>query len=243
MSGFENIFTRGIRLKQEDRRAAIDIDRFGAETARQKAIDDANIGYGHVGAQQTAADAAMLNAQSGNKPYGLPSTYLAAPSTASFSSPSTTTIQRSGNTYSNLSGYAGGGAVAAPGMDMTHPMYTKYLAAMHRAGMMDRVQPPEMVIPKMAQYDAQNRMALAQQTVNGGTQGFAQGGMVDTGGKQVLGPGTGKSDSIPAMIDGKHPAALSNGEFHFPKQAVDFYGTKVLDAMVAKARQALKLKG
>lgn len=72
--------------------------------------------------------------------------------------------------------------------------------------------------------------------------GFAQGGAVDVGGMQVLGPGHGKSDSIPAVIDGQRPAALSTGEFIFPKKVVDYYGTKFLDAMVSKARQALKEK-
>jgi hypothetical protein len=59
---------------------------------------------------------------------------------------------------------------------------------------------------------------------------------------QVLGPGDRKSDSIPAIVDGKQPAALSTGEFIFPKKVAEYYGTKFLDAMVAKARQALREK-
>jgi hypothetical protein len=43
-------------------------------------------------------------------------------------------------------------------------------------------------------------------------------------GQHVQGPGTGTSDSIPTMIDGQTPAALSNGEFVIPKKTVDAIG-------------------
>jgi hypothetical protein len=42
---------------------------------------------------------------------------------------------------------------------------------------------------------------------------FAGGGPVSDGGGPVRGPGTGTSDSIPAVIDGKRPARIANGEF------------------------------
>jgi hypothetical protein len=44
------------------------------------------------------------------------------------------------------------------------------------------------------------------------------------GGGVVSGPGTSTSDSIPAVIDGQQPAALSNGEAVLNKPAVDLVG-------------------
>jgi hypothetical protein len=119
-----------------------------------------------------------------------------------------------------------------------HPLYKQYLSAMHNAGMLQRVEPPEAVLPRMAQQQAQKRMAMAQQTNAGGTMGYAAGGAVDTAGSQITGPGTGKSDSIPAVIDGQKPSALSNGEFHIPRNIVEYYGTKFFDTLVEKARTA-----
>lgn len=81
--------------------------------------------------------------------------------------------------------------------------------------------------------------------------GMADGGMVpDMGGalSQAAGPQVdGKmvidddpfagEDSIPAMIDGQHPAALDSGEMVIPKDVVLFYGTQKLQQMIEKARQ------
>lgn len=81
--------------------------------------------------------------------------------------------------------------------------------------------------------------------------GMAEGGMVpEVGGglDQALGPQVdGKMvvddnpnadvDSIPAMIDGEHPAALDSGEMVIPKDVVLFYGTQKLQQMIEKARQ------
>jgi len=69
--------------------------------------------------------------------------------------------------------------------------------------------------------------------------GYAQGGPIAVGGRQVLGPGTGKSDSIPAVIDGEQPAALSTGEFVMPVEAVQHFGLDRLNKMVAQARKGL----
>jgi hypothetical protein len=69
------------------------------------------------------------------------------------------------------------------------------------------------------------------------TSGYAEGGAIAVGGRQVLGPGDGKSDSIPAVIDGKRPAALSTGEFVFPVEAVRHFGMDRLNKMVEAARK------
>jgi hypothetical protein len=67
--------------------------------------------------------------------------------------------------------------------------------------------------------------------------GYAQGGPVAVGGRQVVGAGNGKSDSLPAIIDGERPAALSTGEYVFPVEAVRHFGLDKLNKMVEAARQ------
>lgn len=56
---------------------------------------------------------------------------------------------------------------------------------------------------------------------------LADGGM-------VRGPGTGRSDSVPAMIDGEQPARVSNGEIVVPGHIVQKIGKRVLDELIAK---------
>jgi hypothetical protein len=53
----------------------------------------------------------------------------------------------------------------------------------------------------------------------------------------VRGPGTGTSDSVPAVIDGKKPARLSAGEFVIPEKAVRFHGTKVFKKLIEEAEE------
>lgn len=54
--------------------------------------------------------------------------------------------------------------------------------------------------------------------------GFAEGG-------RIVGPGTGTSDSIPALVDGRRPIAVSNGEFIQPVKAVEHYGVGMMEAI------------
>lgn len=149
------------------------------------------------------------------------------------------------DSYMGYEGYAEGGAInVAPntGPDpFTTQMYSQYVKGMKAAGM--KPKPYNEAIPAMAQMRSSMMEKLAQQTNAGGSmgmQGYAQGGAIDVSGQQVVGPGTGKSDSIPATVDGSTPSALSNGEFVFPRKAAEYYGTKLLDAMVEKARQSVK---
>ena len=69
---------------------------------------------------------------------------------------------------------------------------------------------------------------------------FAAGGIVpDASGKMVVDTDPdAETDSIPAMIDGKQPAALDSGEFVIPREAVLFWGTDKLQKMIDKAREA-----
>lgn len=54
--------------------------------------------------------------------------------------------------------------------------------------------------------------------------GFAEGG-------HIRGPGTGTSDSIPALINGTTPIAVSNNEFIQPEKAVNKYGLGFMEAV------------
>jgi phage-related minor tail protein len=54
--------------------------------------------------------------------------------------------------------------------------------------------------------------------------GFADGG-------RITGPGTGTSDSIPALVDGKRPISVSDGEWIQPKASVDYYGPGFMEAV------------
>ena len=68
--------------------------------------------------------------------------------------------------------------------------------------------------------------------------GMAGGGAVPAAGKMVIDTDpNARTDSIPAMIDGEQPAALNSGEFVFPTDVTNYYGTKMLGGMIEKARQ------
>lgn len=68
--------------------------------------------------------------------------------------------------------------------------------------------------------------------------GFADGGMVKkpshyAAGGIIRGPGTGTSDSIPAVIDGEVMARVSDNEYRIPAAVVDKIGKAQLDKLVA----------
>jgi len=67
---------------------------------------------------------------------------------------------------------------------------------------------------------------------------MARGGGVNVDGKMVVDPNpNAPTDSIPAMIDGKQPAALDSGEFVIPKHAVMFHGVDKLNKLIAQAEK------
>lgn len=61
-------------------------------------------------------------------------------------------------------------------------------------------------------------------TLFGSFFGFSEGG-------HIKGPGTGTSDSIPAIVDGRRPIAVSNNEFIQPDKAVRHYGVGFMEAV------------
>lgn len=65
----------------------------------------------------------------------------------------------------------------------------------------------------------------------GGEYWYADGGLVE-------GPGTGRSDSVPAVIDGEVPARVSNREYVIPHAVVMKVGRDFLDGLRAKYHRA-----
>lgn len=75
-----------------------------------------------------------------------------------------------------------------------------------------------------------------------GAMAFANGGEIpdprDVSGRMVMDTDpNAPTDSIPAMVDESMPAKLDSGEFVFPKDVVQFFGTDKLNKMIAQARQ------
>lgn len=266
MASFEEDFARALESKLAKQSAQTEL--VTAQTAevgedtRAQALDTAFSG----GTFAAYSDPAQVNALRRNlagrgfgsaipKQPSAPLDYTSQPQAINFtqntgsafrtSAPTTpTSVYQNGSSYSQF-GYAEGGMVSAgtnPTDMRMSPLYKQYVKAMKNAGLGKSVKSAEEVIPMLAQQQAMLSQKLAKQTDMGGTGalGFADGGEVDVGGALLDGPGTGKSDSIPAIIDGEQPAALSKGEFVIPQKVVDYYGTKFLDAMVDKARMAIK---
>jgi len=74
---------------------------------------------------------------------------------------------------------------------------------------------------------------------DGGVMGMGSGGISDLGsysdgGRMLRGPGDGVSDSIPAMIGGKQPARLADGEFVVPARIVSELGNGSSEAGARK---------
>jgi hypothetical protein len=82
--------------------------------------------------------------------------------------------------------------------------------------------------------------AVSSQDIPGG-QAVAQA----VAGRQVFGQsdGSGEDDALPAVIDGKRPAALTSGEFVWPVKAVQFYGMDRLNKMLAAAEKGMAPQG
>jgi hypothetical protein len=102
----------------------------------------------------------------------------------------------------------------------------------------------------------QGRSPNPQAVISAFIQTFGQDALQDlvariqqtSGGQQVGGMGAmgdGQSDSIPAMIDGQQPAAISSGEYIVPADVVSHLGNgsthagaQQLDGMVGRTRMA-----
>lgn len=68
---------------------------------------------------------------------------------------------------------------------------------------------------------------------------YAEGGPIPREGGQITGPGDGLSDSVPAMIDGQAPAALSTDEHVIPADVVSMIGNGSSQAGHAKLQEMI----
>jgi hypothetical protein len=113
------------------------------------------------------------------------------------------------------------------------------LAGMNPASIAYKMQLQNMQQPQAPQgNDAGLNSLLGQAIRDPLGRAMAKGGYLD-------GPGDGMSDSIPATIEGKHPARLADGEFVIPADVVSHLGNgstkagaKVLYGMMDKVRKA-----
>lgn len=130
-----------------------------------------------------------------------------------------------------IEGYADGGAIGRAQTQQLNPLvsqYGQYLQAAAQTG----VAP----VP-FTQYI--NLLGSTRGAMQQTPSQFADGGDVSTLNRPLEGPGTGRSDSIPAVIDGVKPAALSRGEFVLDEETTKYYGTKFLKELQRKAKEAL----
>ena len=146
--------------------------------------------------------------------------------------------------FNKKNGYADGGKVDPE--ELMRQMSAKYGApvasqpAPQPVQQPRPVQQPQQPAPQGGLMDRMRAAAtgnLEQRMRAAGA--YAEGGPIGVGGRQVLGEGDGKSDSLPAVIDGEHPAALSTGEFVMPIEAVQHFGLAKLNKMVEQARKGL----
>lgn len=65
--------------------------------------------------------------------------------------------------------------------------------------------------------------------------GYRSGGAIPGDGRsggKIIGPGTGRSDSVSAIVDGRRPVKLSAGEFIIPEHIVRQKGARYFDRMI-----------
>lgn len=141
-------------------------------------------------------------------------------------------------------GYADGGQVETPEQLMAR-IQAKYGVSGNAPQQQAPTPAPQPVRQQAQPQPTGGLMDRLRSTATGGLDrrmqaaGFAEGGPIAVGGRSVHGEGDGKSDSLPAVIDGEHPAALSSGEFVMPVEAVRHFGLDRLNKMVAVARKGL----
>jgi hypothetical protein len=103
---------------------------------------------------------------------------------------------------------------------------------------MANINTPLYANPMMQRPEATNVIAPSADAGVGAYSGeprFARGGEANLGdysdgGRLLKGPGNGTSDSIPAIIGGKQPARLADGEFVIPSRIVSELGNGSTEA-------------
>lgn len=71
----------------------------------------------------------------------------------------------------------------------------------------------------------------------GGKMGYRKGGVIPSDGRRggrIVGPGTGRSDSVRAVVDGNSQVRLSSGEFIIPAHVVRQKGERFFNQMIRR---------
>jgi hypothetical protein len=180
-----------------------------------------------------------------------------APATAA-AAPAATTAAQGG-----IMGYKGGG-IPAPDIDTgivteDDPDFAFTSPYQTAAGRLEKLykkthikRKPPAVAPSLGTIDL--TPANMKKAAGGGIMGASLGGYAAGGNPRLLkGPGDGMSDNIPAVIGGRQPARLADGEFVVPADVVSHLGNGSTDAgakhlhkmmdTVRKARTGRKAQG
>lgn len=136
--------------------------------------------------------------------------------------------------------YAEGGPVAPPVAPKGKPQDQQLIAAAI-AALSGQAPNPQAILTAFVKRFGKMALADLMKRVQSDMSGEEQ--QAPTSGGPVTGPGDGRSDSVPATIDGEQPAALSSGEFVVPSDVVSGLGsgdtnagTRQLMEMMQKVR-------
>lgn len=134
-----------------------------------------------------------------------------------------------------------GGSLMNPAMAGPDPMQVEYQEYARGA---EQLGIPAIPFEEFVQMRARTPSPDQSPAMMGGAGGasamsFAEGGQVpDVSGQMVVDMDpAATTDSIPAMIDGQHPAALDSGEFVLPRFAVMYHGTDKLNKLIEQAKR------
>lgn len=118
---------------------------------------------------------------------------------------------------------------------MLDPRLMEYIMAATKGGMTPDVDAYKRAKEQRMMQMAGNYMGMGQNVQ------LARGGAVPVQGQELMGVGPaaggGTEDTIPAVIDGSQPAALSSGEFVVTAKATDSVGAPVLRAIMKGLEQ------
>lgn len=156
-----------------------------------------------------------------------------------------------------VNGLADGGQVSDPSVDRAQQLLDAMNAKYGKAPTTNTAPAPQAPPPAQAPAPAPQPQGIADRfrgyfgapDARMKQNGLAFGGAVLGGaavaqavaGRQVFGEsdGSGRDDALPAVIDGKHPAALTSGEFVWPVNAVKYFGMAKLNKMLAEAEKGM----
>lgn len=138
-----------------------------------------------------------------------------------------------------VEGYADGGAIVpfggtpqAQSLDPVMREYGQYIASAAQ----HNIRP--VPLGQFINLLDKGRKALARAPAMNSVETYAGGGAIPVQGKQVMDqtgtPDMSGSDTIPAVIDGHRPAALTSGEYVIPAEVVKIKGTEFFDKLVQK---------